>query len=264
MKAQKKETHDHGRTFDWGRASADYAKYRDIYPESFFEKIFSMGLCKGVQRVLDLGTGTGVLPRGLYKYGASFTGADVSENQIAEARRLSAEAGMDIRYVVSPAETVGFPAGSFDAVTACQCFIYFDKAAVYPNIHSMLAKNGRLAVMSVVWLPGESEIAAASEKLVLKYNPYWTGHSYKRQPLSDPGAPPELFALEAETGFDLNISFTRESWRGRIRACRGVGASSLSGAELDAFEKEHAEYLSGCPERFDIPHYASIICYRKK
>ena len=25
---------DGGRPFDWGRASADYAKYRDIYPQN--------------------------------------------------------------------------------------------------------------------------------------------------------------------------------------------------------------------------------------
>jgi 2-polyprenyl-3-methyl-5-hydroxy-6-metoxy-1,4-benzoquinol methylase len=32
--------------------------------------------------VLDIGTGTGVIPRSLYKYGAHFTGADISAMQI--------------------------------------------------------------------------------------------------------------------------------------------------------------------------------------
>ena len=26
---------DNGKSFDWGRTSSDYAKYRDIYPEEF-------------------------------------------------------------------------------------------------------------------------------------------------------------------------------------------------------------------------------------
>ncbi|MBQ3916489.1 MAG: class I SAM-dependent methyltransferase, partial [Ruminococcus sp.] len=54
---------DGGKPFDWGRTSADYAKYRDIYPEQFYERIISRGLCKDGQRVLDLGTGTGVTGR---------------------------------------------------------------------------------------------------------------------------------------------------------------------------------------------------------
>lgn len=30
---------DGGKPFDWGRAAADYARYRDIYPPLFYEKI---------------------------------------------------------------------------------------------------------------------------------------------------------------------------------------------------------------------------------
>ena len=87
---------DGGKSFDWGRTSEDYAKFRDIYPEVFYQKLIEMGLCVKGQRVLDIGTGTGVLPRNLYKYGAEFIGSDISENQIEQARRLSKDAGMNI------------------------------------------------------------------------------------------------------------------------------------------------------------------------
>lgn len=30
---------DGGKAFDWGKASADYAKYRDIYPQEFYDRI---------------------------------------------------------------------------------------------------------------------------------------------------------------------------------------------------------------------------------
>ena len=82
---------DHGKVFDWGRASADYAKYRDIYPQEFYQKILDLGLCQAGQKVLDLGTGTGVLPRNLYQYGADFTGIDISENQIGQVKKLAEE-----------------------------------------------------------------------------------------------------------------------------------------------------------------------------
>jgi len=51
---------DGGNAFDWGKTSDDYAKFRDIYPALFYQKIVDMGLCIKGQRVLDLGTGTGV------------------------------------------------------------------------------------------------------------------------------------------------------------------------------------------------------------
>ena len=44
---------DAGNAFDWGRTSKDYAKYRDIYPAVFYEKIAERGLCVANQRVLE-------------------------------------------------------------------------------------------------------------------------------------------------------------------------------------------------------------------
>ena len=105
---------DGGKPFDWGRTSADYAKFRDIYPEEFYRKIIRRGLCTEGQSVLDIGTGTGVLPRNLYRFGAKWTGADISPEQIAAARRLSEDAGMDIAYIAAPTESLDFPPESFN------------------------------------------------------------------------------------------------------------------------------------------------------
>lgn len=54
---------DGGKPFDWGKTSQEYARYRDIYPEEFYRRIIDRGLCTAGQSVLDIGTGTGVLPR---------------------------------------------------------------------------------------------------------------------------------------------------------------------------------------------------------
>lgn len=47
---------DAGKPFDWSRISEDYARYRDIYPQMFYDRILAQGLCIGGQTVLDLGT----------------------------------------------------------------------------------------------------------------------------------------------------------------------------------------------------------------
>ena len=89
---------DKGQEFDWGKTSENYAKYRDIYPQEFYDYILGLGACKDGQKVLDVGTGTGVLPRNMYKYGAKWIGTDIAENQIEQAKRLAKESGMDIDF----------------------------------------------------------------------------------------------------------------------------------------------------------------------
>ena len=257
------ENIDHGKAFDWGRASEDYAKFRDIYPEEFYKKITEAGLCIKGQRVLDLGTGTGVLPRNLYKYGAEFTGADISENQIMQARRLSKEAGMDIEYIVSSAEDIDFPDGNFDVITACQCYVYFDKSKLFPKIYKILKDAGYFCILFMAWLPEESEIASKSEGFVLKYNPSWSAHGMKRFIYDFPQEAEGLFEVSNSIYYDIPVFFTRESWHGRIKACRGIGASSLSPTEIVAWEKEHIEYVNMLPETFEIPHFASMLNLRR-
>lgn len=34
----KNKNIDNGKKFDWGKTSADYAGFRDIYPKEFYEK----------------------------------------------------------------------------------------------------------------------------------------------------------------------------------------------------------------------------------
>ena len=125
---------DAGKAFDWGRTSKEYARFRDIYPDEFYRKIIDRGLCVSGQSVLDLGTGTGVLPRNLYRFGAKWTGADISPEQIREAERLAEAGHMDISFMAVPAEQIDFPPESFDVITACQCFWYFDHARLMPRL----------------------------------------------------------------------------------------------------------------------------------
>ena len=253
---------DGGKPFDWGRTSTDYARFRDIYPKEFYKKILDRKLCVDGQTILDIGTGTGVLPRNMYKYGAKWTGTDISENQIEQAKILSK--GMDIDYYALSAENMVFSDHSFDVITACQCFWYFDHEKIMPKLFQMLKPNGHILVLYMAWLPYEDKIANASERLVLKYNPKWSGAGETIHPIFIPECYNEKFELIYHEEYPLKVHFTAESWNGRMKACRGVGAS-LSEEEINMWEQEHLKLLSEiAPDEFDILHYAAIAELKKK
>ena len=249
---------DKGTHFDWGKTSEDYAKYRDIYPQEFYDYILKLGLCKDGQKDLDIGTGTGVLPRNMYKYGASWTGTDIAENQIRQARELSREAGMEIDFFTYGAEEVSFPDNTFDVITACQCIWYFDHNLTAPNFARMLKPGGTFLILYMGWLPYEDSIAGKSEEIILKYNPNWTSYGDTVHPVWVPEQYLSTFVLISREQFRVDILFTREGWHGRMRACRGVGAS-MSHEKLNEWDKEHLEMLEkDASESFTVKHYISI------
>lgn len=255
----RNENIDSGKAFDWGKTSTDYAKYRDIYPDMFYQKIVDRNLCIKGQKVLDLGTGTGVLPRNMYRFGAEWTGTDISENQIAQAKRMADQMQQNIKYLTVATENIDFPDNTFDVITACQCFWYFEHEKVMPKLSKILNTHGKLLILYMAWLPFEDKIAGASEELVLKYSPDWSGARETKKPISIPNVVYDYFDVVGHEEYNAMVSFTRESWHGRLRACRGVGAS-LSNKELESWDKEHRELLEKiAPEEFEILHYAALV-----
>lgn len=64
--------------------------------------------------------------------------------------------------------------------------------------------------------------------------------------------------------YPLKVSFTRDSWHGRMKACRGVGAS-LKESEIAMWEKEHKKLLDEIAlAEFEVLHYAAIAELKKK
>lgn len=68
-----------------------------------------------------------------------------------------------------------------------------------------------------------------------------------------------MFTVSNKTAFDIDVNFTRDTWHGRIKACRGIGTGALSEKEISKWEIEHKAMLSQYPEKFTIPHYAAIL-----
>ncbi len=260
----RKKNIDRGSGFDFGRVSEDYAKYRDIYPPEFYQNIADRGLCISGQTVLDIGTGTGVLPRNMYRYGARFIGADISPEQIDKARELSLKEKMDINFLVSSAEELPFENNRFDVITACQCFFYFDSAKIAPIFHRILKQDGKLVILYMAWFPFEDRIAQRSEEIVLKYSPDWTGAGETEHPILIDENIRRYFTLTDSETYRLKVHFTRDQWHGRMKTCRGIGAS-LSEDAFERWDKEHYEMLKNeFSEEFDVLHYTSIAVLTAK
>ena len=253
---------DKNNNFDFSKTSSDYANYRDIYPKEFYDCFINNGIGLKGTTLLDLGTGTGVIPRNIYKYGAKIVGTDISESQIDEAKKLSKN--MNIDYYALSAEKLEFKPKSFDSISICQCIWYLDPNILVETLDKLLKDNGKVIVTYMAWLPFEDEIAHKSEELILKYNPNWTGCNETRK---YPYIPEQLltkFDIVKKDLFDADIPFTIDSWAGRIRACRGTGAA-LDKDTLEKFNNEHIKMLKdNTNDKFSIKHFISYAILEKK
>lgn len=247
---------DSGNAFDFGKTSAEYAKYRDIYPEAMYKKLSSLGVGAKGSDWLDIGTGTGVLPFNLYKNGANITGVDISKEQIRFANELSAEKNIkNVRFLVSPAETMPFNDNSFDSITAAQCFWYFDRDKIISEIKRLIRRGGVFVKIYMSYTL-DDEIAKESHALVKKMNTNWVpGSSGAKDIYNHPFENGEVDVFESY------LPFTRESWHGRMLACRGTKAS-MDKETLDKWSKAHNELLMHYPEEFQIKHKIYIASYK--
>ena len=246
---------DNGNAFDFGKTAEYYGRFRDIYPDMLFEKLYSLGVGTAGSHWLDLGTGTGVFPRKLCKYGADIIATDISEEQLEIARNLSL--GMDnIHYKKLAAEEMNFPDKSFDAITACQCFWYFDPNVVVPKIKSLLKDGGVFVKVYISYLK-EEPVTQDSNALVKKINPNWHGAASALEDLRR-----HYFENPQMETFITEIPFTRESWHGRMLSSRGVMAS-MNENQLRQFDQEHRAMLEEkYPEKFSIKHKIFLTWYK--
>jgi len=240
----------------FGRTAEDYRKHRAGFPDAFFDRIADYGVGGSGQALVDLGTGTGTLARGFALRGLKVTGLDPSQDMLDQARALDAEAGIKIDYVCESAEATGLASATFDAVTAGQCWHWFDRPRAAAEAHRLLRPGGRLAIAHFDWLPLPGNIVEATEALILEYNPDWgwSGSTGIYRDWMTDLAVAGFEGLESFS-FDVEVPYGHEAWRGRIRASAGVGAS-LPEDKVADFDNAHAAMLAaGFPDDpLNVPH----------
>jgi SAM-dependent methyltransferase len=245
-----------GEEVDFGRTAREYQQHRQGFPPAFFEAVNARGFAKPGQRVLDLGSGTGTVARGLALLGLEATAIDPAEALIEAARQLDRQADVEIDYHVGKAEALPFAYESFDLVTAGQCWHWFDRAAASQEARRVLRPGGRLLIAHFDWLPLPGNVVEATERLIVQANPNWsmsggTGiYPLWLGDLANAG-----FRVIETFSFDLPVAYSHEAWRGRIAASAGIKAS-LKDDEVERFDLDLADVLR---EQFpadplDVPH----------
>lgn len=231
---------------DFGATAADYARYRAGFPDSFFDRLRPFGIGFPDQVVVDLGTGTGALARGFAARGCRVTGIDPAEPLLEEARELGRHAGVDVEYRIGRAEDTGLPSRSADVVSAGQCWHWFDRKAAAGEVARILRHTGRpgqLVIAHLDWIPVPGNVVHATEELIQAHNPGW-------KLAGGTGIYPGWLRGLAEAAYrnietfsyGLDVDYSPEAWRGRVRASAGVGAT-LSGERVERFDGALASLL---------------------
>jgi SAM-dependent methyltransferase len=96
--------------------------------------------------VLELGCGAAQWSIWLTQRGARAVGLDVSDRQLRHARRLAAEAGVDIELVHASAEAVPLPDERFDVVFCDHgAMVFADPKLTVPEVSRLLRDGGTFA-----------------------------------------------------------------------------------------------------------------------
>jgi SAM-dependent methyltransferase len=123
------------------------------------------------KRAIELGCGTAYVSAWLARRGADVVGIDNSEAQLATARRLQREHGLDFPLVHGNAESVPYRDESFDfAISEYGACLWTDPHRWVPEAARILRAGGLLAFLTnsflmTLCMPAEEGIAATDRLL---------------------------------------------------------------------------------------------------
>ena len=133
---------------------------------------------------IELGCGTAYVSAWLARRGARVVGIDNSEAQLATARRLQHEYGLDFPLLHGNAEAVPYPDASFDfAISEYGACLWADPQQWVPEAARLLRAGGRLvflvnSFLMALCVPADNNVAATDRLLRAAFGMYrveWPG-----------------------------------------------------------------------------------------
>jgi SAM-dependent methyltransferase len=206
---------------DYGAAAADYGQFRQGFPVEFFHRLQKLEVGVTGQRVLDVGTGTGLLARDFARRGCRVTGIDPSSAMLAVAESENLREVVRPKYVCGRAEATGQTAGCFDVVAAGTCWHLLDRAGAAREAKRVLVPGGRLLIAHLDWHTTAGTVGAATMRLLDRHMmgiPPSTRPMTFLYPEWAIELAPAGFGRWESFAFVATLTYTPEGWRGRVRA----------------------------------------------
>ncbi len=202
----------------WTTSNAEYTDQRA--PEAWAREEIAWGLWKVPESelralpdvagldVVELGCGTAYVSAWLARRGARPVGVDLTPAQLATARRLQAETGIEFPLVEADAQATGLPDESFDlAVSEYGASIWCDPYRWIPEAARLLRPGGELVflVNAVLLILCSPDDGLTEERLV---RPQFGMHRFDWGGGADDGIEyhvghGELIAILRDSGFEL-------------------------------------------------------------
>lgn len=127
---------------------------------------------------IELGCGTAYVSSWLARRGARVVAIDNSEQQLATARRLQREHGLDFALIHGNAENVPYPDASFDfAISEYGACLWADPARWIPEASRLLRPGGQLvfltnSLLMTLCAPEEDDVPATDRLLRPQFGMY--------------------------------------------------------------------------------------------
>jgi len=125
---------------------AYYESARPPYPDAFFAKVAgALGLDRS-QRLLDAGTGPGILALGFAPYCRRVVGVDPEPAMIEAAREAAARAGVALELIEGRFQDMAEGLGAFDVVTIGRALHWLDPEPARRGLERVVAPSGKILV----------------------------------------------------------------------------------------------------------------------
>lgn len=123
-----------------------YSRYREPYPQPFFEKVAENLNLRGSESLLDIGCGPGLLAIGFAPFVRRCTGLDPEAALITAATAAAAEAGIALSLIHGRIEE--FPtAKTYDIITIGRALHWLERETALPVLERIVTPDsGRIVI----------------------------------------------------------------------------------------------------------------------